>query len=78
MPYYGEGYNDGYDEGYNDGYGAASRISAHERNGLVACIAELEAALARRDALLQVAVGACMGHLAVEKLEACIKAELSK
>ena len=43
-------------------------------------IAELEAALVRRDALLrhvQDELGACMGHLAVEKLEACIKAELS-
>ena len=70
-----------YDEGYNDGYSAASRISADERNGLVARIAELEAALARRDELLrhvQDELGACMGHLAVEKLEACIKAELSK
>lgn len=40
----------GYDEGYSDGYSAASRISADERNGLVARIAELEAELAVRGA----------------------------
>jgi hypothetical protein len=59
---------------YWDGYRAAEGDAAQR-------IAELEAALVRRDALLrhvQDELGACMGHLAVEKLEACIKAELSK